>query len=215
MGTSYKKSFVFGLVFLIGLIIVGCTRSASTGPAATDPGSLTIDEINQRATMDALQDAILTQSPEPDIDLPTEAPTIVAPTSTDTPSGPTETPLVVIDTPTPLVGQSQTYIVQPGEWIYSIARKFGIDPDTLIAANNLQYPYDLSVGQELIIPASTGGTPEPGATPLAGGTEYTVQAGDWIASIARKFGVTENAIVEANNLVFPYTIYPGDVLYIP
>ena len=212
MGTSYKKSLVFGLLFLIALIIIGCTRSASTAPAATDPGSLTIDEINQRATMDALQDAILTQSPEPDIDLPTETPTIVA---TDTPAGPTETPLVVIDTPTPLVGQTQTYIVQPGEWIYSIARKFGIDPDALIAANNLQYPYDLSVGQELIIPASTGGTPEPGATPLAGGTNYTVQSGDWIASIARKFGVTENAIVEANNLVFPYTIYPGDVLYIP
>jgi LysM repeat protein len=171
-----------------------------------------MDEINQRATMDALQDAILTQSPEPDIDLPTEAPMIVV---TDTPAGPTETPLVVIDTPTPLVGQTQTYIVQPGEWIYSIARKFGIDPDTLIAANNLQYPYDLSVGQELIIPASTGGTPEPGATPLAGGTEYTVQSGDWIASIAQKFGVTENAIIEANNLVFPYTIYPGGVLYIP
>jgi LysM repeat protein len=212
MGTSYKKSLVFGLLFLIASIIVGCTRSASTAPVATDPGSLTMDEINQRATMDALQDAILTQSPEPDIDLPTEIPTIVVP---DTPAGPTETPLVVIDTPTPLVGQTQTYIVQPGEWIYSIARKFGIDPDTLIAANNLQYPYDLSVGQELIIPASTGGTPEPGATPLAGGTDYTVQSGDWIASIARKFGVTENAIVEANNLVFPYTIYPGDVLYIP
>lgn len=212
MGTSYKKSLVFGLLFLIAPIIVGCTRSASTAPAVTDPGSLTIDEINQRATMDALQDAILTQSPEPDIDLPTETPTIVVP---DTPSGPTETPPVVVDTPTPLVGQTQSYIVQPGEWIYSIARKFGIDPDALIVANNLQYPYDLSVGQELIIPASTGSTPEPGATPLAAGTEYIVQSGDWIASIARKFGVTENAIVEANNLVFPYIIHPGDVLYIP
>ena len=101
--------------------------------------------------MDALQDKILTQSPEPDIDLPTEMPTIVVPTSTDTPSGPTETPLVVIDTPIPSSGEPQIYIVQQNEWIYSIARKFGISADAIIAANNLQYPYDVFPGDELIM----------------------------------------------------------------
>lgn len=211
MGTLKNHLHVITLVVLIALVVIGCTRSASTAPPSDS--ELTIDEINQRATMDAVREAILTQTHEPDTVLPTA--TNVIPTSTPTASAPTETPLVVVDTPTPLVGDTQTYIVQSGEWVYSIARKFGIDPDALITANNLQYPYDLSVGQELTIPASTGGTPEPGSTPLAGGTEYIVQAGDWIASIAKKFGVTEEEIIDANNLVFPYTIYPGNVLYIP
>jgi LysM repeat protein len=213
MGTSKNRSLVIALVVLIGIIVVGCTRSASTAPPSDS--DLTIDEINQRATMDAVREAILTQTHEPEDVIPTATATSVVPTTPPTSAVPTETPLVVVNTPTPLVGTTQTYIVQPGEWVYSIARKFGIDPDALIAANNLQYPFDLSVGQELTIPASTGGTPEPGSPPLTGGTEYIVQAGDWIASIAKKFGVTEEAIIDANNLVFPYTIYPGDVLTIP
>jgi LysM repeat protein len=212
MGTSKYRSLVVALIVLFAMVVVGCTRSASTAPPSEE---LTEDEINQRATMDAVRDAILTQTHEPDVENPTATATQVVPTSTPTAAGPTETPLVVVDTPPPLVGTTQTYIVQPGEWVYSISRKFGVDPDALIAANNLQYPYDLAVGQELTIPASTGGTPAPGATQVTGGTEYIVQAGDWIASIAKKFGVSEQAIIDANNLVFPYTIYPGDVLVIP
>ena len=34
-----------------------------------------------------------------------------------------------------------------------IARKFGVDPQAIIDANNLQPPYTLSVGQKLTIPA--------------------------------------------------------------
>lgn len=211
MGIAKNRPLVIVLFVLFAMIVVGCTRPASTAPPTDE---LSIDEINQRATMDAVREAILTQTHEPDT-IPTATATQEIPTSTPTEAGATETPLVVVDTPTPLVGQTQTYIVQPGEWVYSIARKFGVDPDALIAANNLQYPYDLAVGQELTIPASTGGTPVPGATQVTGGTEYIVQAGDWIASIAKKFGVTEQAIIDANNLVFPYTIYPGDVLVIP
>lgn len=213
MGTTKNRSLVITLIVLIAIVAVGCTRSASTAPPSDS--ELTIDEINQRATMDAIREAILTQTHEPDSVILTPTATSVVPTTPPTSAAPTETPLVVVDTPTPLVGVTQSYIVQLGEWVYSIARKFGIDPDALIAANNLQYPYDLSVGQELTIPASTGGTPEPGSTPMTGGTEYTVQAGDWIASIAKKFSVTEQAIIDANNLVFPYIIYPGDVLTIP
>jgi LysM repeat protein len=99
--------------------------------------------------------------------------------------------------------------------VYSIARRFGVDPDQLIAINNLQPPYVLDVGQVLQIPSGSGTGSGPTNTPLAGGTEYTVQPGEWIYSIARKFGVDPWAIIEANNLQYPYTIYPGDVLTIP
>jgi len=51
-------------------------------------------------------------------------------------------------------------------------------------------------------------------TAEAQGTSYTVQAGDNLSRIARKFGVTVDAIQKANNLSGTL-IFPGQVLIIP
>jgi FOG: LysM repeat len=45
-------------------------------------------------------------------------------------------------------------------------------------------------------------------------TTYTVQKGDTVYKIARRFGTTMNAIIQANNLSNPNLIFPGQVLYI-
>jgi LysM repeat protein len=164
--------------------------------------------------MDAVEALILTQTNEPDIQLPTATFTPGFPTATATLSGPTQTPVAIVDTPTPGASEDITYIVQPGEWVYSIARKFGVDAEDIIAANNLLPPFNLEVGQELIIPGS-GSTSNPAQTPVAGGTTYTVVAGDSVYSIATQYGVEVQAVIEANGLVFPYTLYPGDILQIP
>ena len=70
-------------------------------------------------------------------------------------------------------------------------------------------------------------TPEPSATPepteeetdAPSGTTcaspYTVQAGEWVYSIGRKCGLDPQAIIDANNLVPPYLLYPGDTLDLP
>jgi LysM repeat protein len=109
--------------------------------------------------------------------------------------------------------------------VYSIARKFNVDPYAIINLNNLAYPYSLSVGQSLKIPGG-GSTPAPitstpggptvtpgGPTPT--GRTYVVQEGEWVYSIARKFGVDPQAIIDANNLQPPYVLHPGDTLIIP
>ncbi|NLA06967.1 MAG: LysM peptidoglycan-binding domain-containing protein, partial [Firmicutes bacterium] len=44
---------------------------------------------------------------------------------------------------------------------------------------------------------------------------YTVQPGDSIWSIARRFGTTVDAIVSANKIRNPDLIYPGEVIKIP
>jgi LysM repeat protein len=47
------------------------------------------------------------------------------------------------------------------------------------------------------------------------GGSYTVQKGDYVIALARQFGIDWWDIVDLNSLVYPYTIYPGQVLQLP
>ncbi len=58
-------------------------------------------------------------------------------------------------------------------------------------------------------------SPPPPAPLTSDATTYTVVAGDTLYAIARKFGVTVDAIVAANNITNPSLIKPGQVLSIP
>lgn len=50
----------------------------------------------------------------------------------------------------------ETYTVQPGDTLFTIAQRFGTTISAIVAANNLANPNQLSVGQELIIPPPSG-----------------------------------------------------------
>lgn len=63
------------------------------------------------------------------------------------------TPLPATAAPVP-PGNTQVYIVQPGDTLYGIALRFGITVQSIINANNLPNPDRLDVGQQLIIPAA-------------------------------------------------------------
>ena len=60
-------------------------------------------------------------------------------------------------------------------------------------------------------PTTTQGPDPTGERPLI----YTVQAGDTLFSIAQRFGLTLDEIVEANNISNPDVIFEGDTLTIP
>jgi len=47
------------------------------------------------------------------------------------------------------------YIVQTGDTLFKIARKFGVTVEAIVAANNIKDPNVISVGQRLIIPGVT------------------------------------------------------------
>ena len=51
-------------------------------------------------------------------------------------------------------------------------------------------------------------------TTYAGAT-YTVQRGDYLTALAQRFGTTWQALAAANNIRYPFTIYPGQVLSVP
>ncbi len=70
---------------------------------------------------------------------------------THTPSEPNETEIAA-GTATPNSGGTTIHLVKAGEWIWQIARLYGVDPQAIIDANNLTNPSSISPGQELIIP---------------------------------------------------------------
>jgi LysM repeat protein len=112
--------------------------------------------------------------------------------------------------PSPSGGTPTVHIVQRGDTLYSIARRFGTTYQVLAAVNGLSNPRLIYVGQRLIIP----GPGAPGPTPPPQ-TVYVVQRGDTLWSIALRFGTTPWAIAVANGLWNPNLIYLGQRLIIP
>lgn len=78
-----------------------------------------------------------------------------------------------------LVGQvlaDFTYIVQPGDTLWTIARRFNTTVEALVALNDLDNPDALRVGQALTIPGDPPPTPRPtGAWPTATPTNAGVR----------------------------------------
>ncbi len=67
------------------------------------------------------------------------------------PTSATAPPATDDGTGTPIEGGT-IHVVQSGEWIWSIARLYGIDPQVIIDANDLTSPGIIYPGDELIIP---------------------------------------------------------------
>jgi LysM repeat protein len=192
------------------VLVAGCTRPVSTGPIPPPQSAQSVIEsptpvevIPTTVVGTVVAGATATSAatePESTLPPPTSPPPTAVPVATVAPE----------PTATTAPSSSQTsYTVQAGDWLYSIARKFGVSPYALAQANGIGAPYTIHPGQVLVIP-SGGTVPVPGP----GGT-YTVQRGDTIYSIARKLGKTPSAIINANNLVNPNFIFPGQVLRIP
>jgi LysM repeat protein len=105
------------------------------------------------------------------------------------------------------------YVVKPGDTLLSIAIEFGVSANDIIAANTLSNPNNLFVGQTITIPNYQPQTP---STPIpAMPYEYVIQAGDTLLSIAQRFGVSADAIIQANTLRDANNLIQGQVLFIP
>ena len=86
---------------------------------------------------------------------------------------------------------TNTYTVKSGDTLWGIAKKFNLTVNQIKEANNLT-SNSLSIGQKLIIPSQT-------ETPTLTNF-YTVKQGDTLYSIAKKYNVSVNDIINANNL---------------
>lgn len=113
------------------------------------------------------------------------------------------------------------YTVQKGDTLYSIARKNNVSVDTIIKDNALP-SNTLRVGQNLKIRTSSGTStvfeecfgPDYIPPSTVNYTNYTVQKGDNLYSIARRFNTSVQAITNLNNLP-NNNLSIGQVLKIP
>ena len=102
-----------------------------------------------------------------------------------------------------------TYKVKKGDSLYSIATKYNTTVDELKRINNLT-SNTLSIGQVLKLPSDKASDEEQEENTIS----YTVQKGDSLYSIARKYDTTIDRIKELNNLT-TNLLSIGQVLLIP
>jgi LysM repeat protein len=114
--------------------------------------------------------------------------------------------------PAPAEGPFE-YVVKPGDTLLSIAIEFGVSANEIVMANTLSNPNSLFVGQTITIPNYQ---PQAAPTPISAVPyEYVIQAGDTLLSIAQRFGVSADAIMQANTLRDANNLIQGQVLFIP
>jgi LysM repeat protein len=126
--------------------------------------------------------------------------------------------------------EGETYTVQDGDTLSSIAAQYGITSDELMAANGITDPTSLFIGQVLRIPGqapSVLGETEPAATPVEPvpteppppaepeGQVYIVQEGDIPETIAAQYGITADQLMAANGITDPTSLFIGQELVIP
>ena len=105
--------------------------------------------------------------------------------------------------------EENIYIVKKGNSLYSIANKYNTTVDELKRINNLTSNI-LSIGQVLKLPSDKANNVEKEENTIS----YTVQKGDSLYSIARKYDTTIDRIKDLNNLT-TNLLSIGQVLLIP
>jgi len=123
--------------------------------------------------------------------------------------------------------KDNTYKVQRGDYLTKIARELELNWKIIAQINGLTYPYVIYPGQVLLLPGHETSSPppqKPGGnnsdnnppnTPSYSGNTYTVQNGDYLYTLARKFGTNWQTLASLNGITYPYLIYSGQVLKLP
>lgn len=90
-----------------------------------------------------------------------------------------------------IINENNMYLVQNGDTLWSISRKFGVSVDDIKRLNNLTSDI-LSIGMNLLIPTGT--------TANNNIIVYTVKRGDSLWALARAYNTTIDDIKRLNNL---------------
>ena len=98
-------------------------------------------------------------------------------------------------------GDGQDYVtVVKGDTLYSLSKRYNVPLRDMIEVNNLKPPYNLRIGQRLVVP---------------GARYHVVQKGDTLYSISKKYNVDLTSLSRKNSLKAPYTLSIGQRLQLP
>jgi membrane-bound lytic murein transglycosylase D len=96
------------------------------------------------------------------------------------------------------------HVVRRGDTLWSVARRSGMDVNTLAMMNGMQPGDTLRAGQRLQLTSTSGSRGAKLASASASGNgrsvTYVVRAGDTLSAIARMFQVTVAQIVDWNDI---------------
>ncbi len=94
------------------------------------------------------------------------------------------------------------HVVQPGDSIYSISKRYGVPMQQILDDNKLTANQLLMVGQAIVV--------------VTDNIRHTVKKGQSLYSIAQYYGTTVQAILEANpSITDPNQIQVGQVIFVP
>ncbi len=132
--------------------------------------------------------------------------------------------LALLALPTPLLASSTPsrfsqpvepvqevfYVVESGDTLFSIARRYGTTVSAIADANRLEDPARIYVGQRLMVPLGDFQGIEPPHT-----LPYQVQFAEGLADIALRHGTTWRALSQLNDMVSPDVLYAGKTIQVP
>lgn len=96
--------------------------------------------------------------------------------------------------------KSRTIVVQPGDTLYTISRRYNAPTKAIAARNDIRPPFVLTVGQTLILDPAR---------------RHTVTAGQNLEAVAKIYNVDLALLASSNDLRAPYAVRPGQELWIP
>ncbi len=105
---------------------------------------------------------------------------------------------------------SFSYTIQAGDTLFLLAQRFGVTTQSILDLNPSILPGDLRVAQIICIPNATA----PGVCP-ANTFSYTILIGDSLFSLAQRFGVTTQSILDANPGISADNLRVGQQICIP
>jgi LysM repeat protein len=237
MARMKRGMLIASMLVLASIVLSACNQPYSQAPAVTNtpiPQSnlfasaqpTTMGDVSTFATGSAV--AQLTTSPgAPAASTATVAPgvTPLAVTATNTPLvsvNPTATATLAVvpnapsSTSIPVGSRPASYTLQPGEFVYCIARRFNVDPDEILALNGIVDSQTIYPGLVIKIPQS--GNAFPGSRMLRNHpASYTVTGTDeTVYSVACAFGDADPAkIAQNNNISVGTNLTVGQTLNIP
>lgn len=120
--------------------------------------------------------------------------------------------------PAPQTGSMIQHTVGDDETFYSIGRRYGVPMEAVVAANPTVRPERLRAGMKVWVPGKNMPAPKTKPTEITARPRtrtHKVSEDESIASIAKKYGVTQAALLRENKLSEDEVIYVDDELKIP